>query len=173
MDSARELLAEHGLEALTMRALADRLGVAPNALYSHVASKDDLLDEVLDHVLAAVEVGPVGRSPADVLSSIMRSSYAVLLQHSTIIPLYFARQGAHGPNAQQLGAVMDEQLRRLGLRTDDVVAARRALIVHVIGSAAFDVAAERAAAGSRGQRHESPFEKSLQWLLAGIVSTTR
>ena len=33
-----------GLETLTMRSLADMLGVAPMALYRHVANKDDLID---------------------------------------------------------------------------------------------------------------------------------
>jgi AcrR family transcriptional regulator len=32
-----------GLEALTMRTLAEVLGVAPMALYRHVANKDDLV----------------------------------------------------------------------------------------------------------------------------------
>ncbi|MBD0283747.1 MAG: helix-turn-helix transcriptional regulator, partial [Thermoleophilaceae bacterium] len=41
--AAHELLADGGLDALTMRALAERLGVRPNALYSHVASKTELI----------------------------------------------------------------------------------------------------------------------------------
>jgi AcrR family transcriptional regulator len=39
------------LATLTMRGLADRLGVSAMALYAHVDDKDDLLDEVLDYVL--------------------------------------------------------------------------------------------------------------------------
>ncbi len=46
--AARELLATAGVDGLTMRALARRLDVAPNALYSHVRSKTDLLDALLD-----------------------------------------------------------------------------------------------------------------------------
>ena len=52
--AARELLAEGGLPALSMRSLANRLGVAPNALYSHVGSKTALLDDLLDDLLALV-----------------------------------------------------------------------------------------------------------------------
>ena len=37
-----------GLEALTMRKLAEVLGVAPMALYRHVANKDDLIDGMVD-----------------------------------------------------------------------------------------------------------------------------
>ncbi|WP_062461194.1 TetR/AcrR family transcriptional regulator [Demequina soli] len=44
----------HGLEALSMRALADRLGVVPMALYKHVRDKDALVDGMVDAVLAEV-----------------------------------------------------------------------------------------------------------------------
>lgn len=45
--------AENGqLASLSMRGLADELDVTAMALYGHVADKDDLLDEVLDHFLA-------------------------------------------------------------------------------------------------------------------------
>ena len=37
-----------------MRALARRLDVAPNALYSHVADKTDLLDQLLDEAGAGL-----------------------------------------------------------------------------------------------------------------------
>src|ERR1700684_35831 len=44
-----------GAQALSMRALAARLGVVPGALYRHVRSKEQLLDLVLDAVLAEVD----------------------------------------------------------------------------------------------------------------------
>lgn len=44
--AALELLDERGIEALTVRALADRLGVRAPALYWHVRNKQELLDEM-------------------------------------------------------------------------------------------------------------------------------
>jgi AcrR family transcriptional regulator len=43
VDAAKELLAEHGVDGLTMRALSDRLGVALGATYRHVPNKHALL----------------------------------------------------------------------------------------------------------------------------------
>jgi AcrR family transcriptional regulator len=44
LDAALDIADEHGLEALSMRALADRVGVTPMALYRHVKDKAALLD---------------------------------------------------------------------------------------------------------------------------------
>src|ERR1700716_1884540 len=46
------LLDREGFEALTIRYLADHLGVSPMALYNHVSSKQDLLQGVAQHLLA-------------------------------------------------------------------------------------------------------------------------
>ena len=57
---------EEGLEALTMAALAERLGVTPMALYRHVANKADLLDGVVEVLLTEFPprpLGPVARAP--------------------------------------------------------------------------------------------------------------
>ena len=52
---ALAVIAAHGAQALTMRALAARLGVVPGALYRHVRSKEQLHDLVLDGALAEVD----------------------------------------------------------------------------------------------------------------------
>jgi AcrR family transcriptional regulator len=57
--AAVALADEAGLEALSMRKLAEHLGVVPMALYKHVADKEELLDGMIDIVIG--EVGP----PAD------------------------------------------------------------------------------------------------------------
>ena len=41
-----------GLEALSMRRLAERLGVVPMALYKHLADKEDLLDGIVEVLLS-------------------------------------------------------------------------------------------------------------------------
>ena len=43
-----------GLEELSMRKLAEVLHVAPMALYRHVASKDDLIDAMIDAVFSEI-----------------------------------------------------------------------------------------------------------------------
>jgi AcrR family transcriptional regulator len=53
---ALAVIAEQGVQALTMRRLAARLGVVPGAVYHHVRNKQQLHDLVLDNVLAEVDV---------------------------------------------------------------------------------------------------------------------
>jgi AcrR family transcriptional regulator len=52
---ALAVISADGVQALSMRALAARLGVVPGALYRHVRSKEQLYDLVLDDVLAEVD----------------------------------------------------------------------------------------------------------------------
>jgi AcrR family transcriptional regulator len=49
-----------GVEALSMRRLAQELGVVPMALYKHVASKDELLDGMVDLLVAEIDPPPAG-----------------------------------------------------------------------------------------------------------------
>lgn len=172
---ARELLTAQGPDALTMRAVAARLGVSPNTLYSHVPSKVALLDDVLDDLLADVVAPDPDRGQWQAgLRSIMRSSYAVLVANADLVGLYLARNGARGPHAQRLGDVMLRLLARGGVTGQAALDARRALIVHAIGSAAFaarpltdgadDVAPDPVAL-------ERSFRRSLDWLLVGIADS--
>ena len=175
LGAARELLAERGLEALTMRALADRLAVSPNTIYSHVASKTDLIDDVLDDVLAEVdEPDPDVEEPAAGLQALMASTYHVLLAQPDLVPLYLARQGARGANARRLGDLMLGLLDRVGVSGSRAREAVRVLVVYTIGFAAV---ATRPGSDPGGDPMLSAeellanFESGLGWLLAGIVSS--
>jgi AcrR family transcriptional regulator len=53
--TAVALADEVGTEALSMRKLAEELGVVPMALYKHVANKEELLDGMVDMVIAEIE----------------------------------------------------------------------------------------------------------------------
>jgi AcrR family transcriptional regulator len=52
---ALAVISAEGAQALSMRAIAARLGVVPGALYRHVRGKEQLYDLVLDAVLAEVD----------------------------------------------------------------------------------------------------------------------
>jgi len=56
LEAAVALADETGLDAFSMRGLAQKLGVVPMALYKHVAHKDELLDGMVDLVFGEIEV---------------------------------------------------------------------------------------------------------------------
>src|SRR5690606_7877048 len=88
--AAQRTMTERGVAGLSLRAVAAELGVAPNAIYSHVADKDALVDAVLDDVLAAVPE-PTARDPRRALKSIMIDTYDVLLARAGLVGTYLAR----------------------------------------------------------------------------------
>lgn len=172
--AAREELADGGSDALTMRALAERLGVRPNALYSHVESKTALIDDLLDDALAEVEAPdpvaqPRAADPVDTMHALMASTHAVLLAHPELVPLYLARRGARGPNAQRLGEFMLALLDRAGVTGPEAREALRVLIAYTIGFAAFVTGESREPADEL----VGNFDRGLGWLLAGIAPSRR
>src|SRR5215831_1341703 len=78
--AALELVDEQGIDALSMRKLGQSLGYEAMSLYNHVANKDDLLDGILDLVLAEMEPpDPAGGLPAIRASSL--SAHEALKRH--------------------------------------------------------------------------------------------
>lgn len=169
-----EVLSEVGLDALSMRAIARRLDVAPNALYSHVAGKQDLLDQLLDDALADVKPGRLPREPIAGLRALMTATYDTLLLHGELVPIYLTRQGARGPNAQRLGELARTQLLAAGVHGTRVDHALHVLIIHTIAFAAF---ASHPNIDSHGRPGRSAtairrdFTTSLTWLLNGIQTS--
>ena len=155
-----------------MRGLAERLAVSPNALYSHVSTKAALIDEILDDALGTVDsLAAESADPIDGLHALMTSSYRTLLEHADLIPLYLARQGARGPNAQRLGDVALSLLARHGVSESRAREALHVLIVYTIGSAAFSARppiATKEEASQTADHHTARFDRGLRWLLVGI-----
>lgn len=173
LSAARVVLREDGMAGLSMRAVARRLGVAPNALYSYVQGKDELVDAVLDDVLAEVQLpsdSAVASDPLSAVRSIMLASYDVLLAHPGLMPAYLERQGARGVQAQRLGVVTLAALERAGLDERSAREAMRVLIVNTVGFAAFAAplhGADRGPIPATELRHN--FAQGLDWLLIGIA----
>ncbi len=61
LDAALDLIEREGLDALTMRALADRLDVTATALYYHYAGRDELLAAVVQRTTESL----VANAPTD------------------------------------------------------------------------------------------------------------
>jgi len=70
-----------GLEALSMRHLAQELGVVPMALYKHVASKEELLDGMVDVIVAEIDPPVDGTGWKDAVRQRVLSARHALLRH--------------------------------------------------------------------------------------------
>lgn len=169
--AARAVMREEGVGGLSMRAVARRLGVAPNALYSHVTNRQELVDGVLDDVLGEVQLPTeedVECDPWGAVHAVMLNSYDVLLAHPGLMSAYLDRQGARGVQAQRLGAVTLDALGQAGLSRAASREAMRVLIVHTVGFAAFAARPEGSPGVIDAGELRRNFESSLDWLLAGI-----
>lgn len=162
--AARTVFAERGLTGLSMRSVAGELGVAPNALYSHVTDKDALVDALLDDLLGTLTPPPPDADPITGLRGTMLATFDLLGRHADLVPLYLARQGARGPHARALGEAMVVLLGRLGV---EETAGRvvRALVVSTLGYAA--LATADAPMGTAELRAD--LEVTLDWLLRGAT----
>ena len=128
--AAATLLDEGGLRALTVRAVAGRLGVAPASLYSRVESVDDLYDLALDFTLGdpSIEMAVGG---AD-LPTLMFAYFQHLAQHRWACQVMGMR-APRGPNYLLLSERIIALFEESGVQ--DPLGASYTLSNFVIGSA--------------------------------------
>ena len=86
-DVALELIDEHGLSALSMRRLADALGVQAASLYTHYATKDDVLDAVANKLIADVDTSGFEQGWRQGLLTWAHSYHAALTAHPNAAPI--------------------------------------------------------------------------------------
>ena len=92
MSAAVELADNRGIDTVTMRQLAQALGVEAMSLYNHVAGKDDVLDGMVDLVFAEIDLPT--RKPLDRRHDRRsRSVSDALLRHRWALGLLESRSG--------------------------------------------------------------------------------
>lgn len=79
--AALRLADAEGIESLSMRKLAQELGVQAMSLYNHVANKDDMLDGVVDIVVSEIEVPSLETDWQTAMRRRATSAHGVLLRH--------------------------------------------------------------------------------------------
>jgi AcrR family transcriptional regulator len=102
-----------GLASLSMRKLAALLGVEAMSLYNHVASKDDLLDGMVDLVFAEIGLPPAGTGWKAAMRQRATSARAVLRRHPWATPLMESRTHPGPATLRHHDAVL-ATLRRAG-----------------------------------------------------------
>ncbi|SBS71880.1 TetR/AcrR family transcriptional regulator [uncultured Microbacterium sp.] len=118
---AAEHVARAGFDALTMRAVATQMGASPMALYRYFATKDELVDAMLDRVLGRIDLAPPTDDWLADLSAFATAHRAVLSGHPwAIVPLF--THSNPGVNATVIGETALEILARGGITGSDAVA---------------------------------------------------
>ena len=112
---ALKLLDEVGLEGLSMRRLADRLGVKAASVYWHVRDKEELLDLVFDRVIGEIEVPePDPTRWREQVAEVAREMRSVINSHRDIARVQLGRFPI-GPNALTFSERLHAILRAGGL----------------------------------------------------------
>ena len=135
---ALTVISTDGAGALSMRALATRLGVVPAALYRHVRSKEQLLDLVVDGVLAEVDCQP-GHSLtwAGQVKALAHRLRAVLEDHPGIAGLLKTRDPL-GPHSLALAEAFLAPLQAAGLPQRETALAFSLIYDYTLGFALSD-----------------------------------
>lgn len=179
VDSAIALIERDGLEGLTMRRLATELACAPMSLYTHVRSRDDLVDAIVAQLIERLDLREV---PGETWQQAVRRTLASYRDLAVEVPHAFELLALApydtAPVAPHLVGVLGG-LGRTGLAPD---AARQVLgIIDAYASGFLVVWARSTAAGRTasadvqpavvGMRDLATFDQGLEALITGLDAT--
>jgi AcrR family transcriptional regulator len=159
LDAALAIADEQGLDALSMRAVAERVGVTPMALYRHVSDKAALLDGLVGRLLATLLPPDSGleRTWQERLRAIAHACRELTQRHPWSASLLFSRP-AVTPDAVRLVDLIYTALLEAGVPECEVPRLERMVSTFVLGFAASE-ASGRFSPGSvdpRSRRGQLP-----------------
>ncbi|HEY4023743.1 MAG TPA: TetR/AcrR family transcriptional regulator [Pseudonocardiaceae bacterium] len=165
VDAAIAIADEGGIDTVTMRAVAARLGIAPMSIYTYVPGKAELLDLMLDRLYLAMSRPPLaGRPWRDRLTSVADNNRALFRAHPWLATVATVRPtlgpGTMAKYEHELSAFTD-----LGLDDVTIDDALTYLLTFV-------QAAARAANEAAGQAIDSAMTDE-QWWAANEPLLTR
>lgn len=91
IDGAVDLADAIGIEAFTIRRLAEAIAVKPMTIYHHVSGKDAIIDGMVDRVFGEIDLPPVDEDWRSAILVRCRSMRGVLARHPWAAPLMESR----------------------------------------------------------------------------------
>jgi len=133
LDAARELFAEHGYEAVTMRKIAEKIEYSATAIYLHFKDKDELIQELCAHDFLAFSqqfVSVVGiDDPIERMRVAGRIYVQFALQHPNHYRLMFMTPHPQRPTAEALERRGDPRRDAYALLRELIDAAMKAKLL--------------------------------------------
>ncbi|HEY6647645.1 MAG TPA: TetR/AcrR family transcriptional regulator C-terminal domain-containing protein [Mycobacterium sp.] len=140
VDTALAVVDSEGLEAMSTRRLAAELGVTGPSLYNHVGTKEELLDDVVDAVLAGVDTSMFAALSATnpewraALEKWTRSYREAIAAHPNIVPALATGLGRR-PNALRIANEVFGGLVAAGWPRREAISVGAVMRYFVLGSA--------------------------------------
>jgi TetR/AcrR family transcriptional regulator, tetracycline repressor protein len=137
VEAALQIVDDEGAGALSLRALAQRLGSSTATLYRHFDNRDELLNHVVDHTFsgAPTQAGELqGREWEDACRAMATSMFESLRKHPNVTALLLARAPT-GPNAVALRELALQMLLNAGFSPSVAVRSYATLARFVLGFA--------------------------------------
>ena len=91
LDAAINLADESDIASLSMRKLAQNLGVQAMSLYNHVSDKEDVLDGIVDIVVGEIELPAINENWQTAMRQRATSARTILLRHPWAAMLIMSR----------------------------------------------------------------------------------
>ena len=136
-----------GVAGLSMRAVAERLGVTAMALYRHVGDKQELLDGLVERLLLELPLPDPALSWQDRLAAMATAMRQTARAHPQVFPLLLQRPAATS-GARRVREAVYQALRDAGAPENQVPRIERVLSTFALGFAASE-AAGRFSVGTR------------------------
>lgn len=141
LDAALSLLDDGGPDAASVRAIAARVGVAPNAIYTYFPGKAAVVEALVERLLGEVDhdVFADGAQPwRERVEALALDLRVKLSAHPGAISLMVGSR-VNGPNARTLNERLVRLLIDAGLDPADAARASSLLFVYIFGSLALEV----------------------------------
>lgn len=140
-EAALQLIDEHGFDALTVRALAARLGVQSPSLYNHVSGKAEIFGAVTDLLGERIDLGTLRAVElSDALQSFARAYRSAFRGHPEVVSI-LARRPVSTASALRAYETAMTRLTDSGMTPRDAVRTLGALESVVLGSVILTFAA--------------------------------
>ncbi|MCU1461252.1 MAG: transcriptional regulator, TetR family [Acidimicrobiales bacterium] len=133
LDAGRRMVESGGAASVSMRKLAAELGVAPPSIYRHAGSREQVLNQLVDELLAELgDIHASGATPAERVASIARTIRRQVRDHPELVSL--AHELGRGPATSFPGQVaLAREVTAAGLSGADAARAVRSVLFLVGG----------------------------------------
>jgi len=152
---------KRGLEAVTMQAVASKLGVTPMALYRHVASKADLLDGLVEKLLDELPAARAGSWDAQLVAT-ANALRMTARRHPAVFPLLLLRPAITASSRARVDRIY-AVLRSAGIAEQHLQHVERVISTLALGFAAGE------ASGRFPKHADITFRTMTQFVIAGLA----